>query len=38
MPLQPDDEITFEVIEDGTDSPYDDDTDTAQDDGSDSDA
>ncbi len=33
-----DDEIEFEVIQEGTDSPYDDDTDSPQDDGSDPDA
>ena len=38
MSEQPDAEIDFDIIEDGTDSPYDDDTDVAQDDGSDPDA
>jgi hypothetical protein len=38
MSEQPDEEIEFEVIEEGTESPYDDDTDQAQDDGSDLDA
>ena len=34
----PADEIEFDVIEDGTDSPYGDDPDEAQDDGTDPDA
>ena len=38
MPEHPDEEVEFEVIEDGTESPYDDDADEAQDDGSDPDA
>ena len=38
MPEQPDEVIEFDLIEEGTESPYDDDTDEAQDDGSDPDA
>jgi len=38
MSEQPDDDVEFDVIEEGTPSPYDDDADEAQDDGSDPDA
>ena len=38
MSQDPEDEFEFDVIEEGTASPYDDDADEAQDDGSDPDA